>query len=247
MKLLDQIRSRTPQTASGERIYAVGDVHGRHDLLKKLLNIIIESFPLVAPRPKRMMLLFLGDVIDRGPESAECVSKLRRLTETRGVKLLMGNHEDMMLASIEGNAAAQDAWLQNGGLETLKSYNIAPPAKHEDAFDFGERLERSVPQNHVAFLKSLDTSYRSGSYFFAHAGVRPGISIDKQDREDLFSIRSEFTESEKWHGAVVVHGHSIVGEVEIHENRIACDTGAYRSDTLSCVCLQEDEVSVLTT
>ena len=247
MKLLNPFRARRPRTADGERIYAVGDVHGRADLLVELMRLLIDHYPAMRPPPSRVTLLFLGDIIDRGPDSAACLRIIRDLCEAEGARMLLGNHEDMMLASLDGNPEAQAAWLRNGGLATLHSYGIAPPSTDEDSFDFGERLTRGIPQQHVAFLRSLETSYRSGSYFFAHAGVRPGIPLHKQAPEDLYSIRSEFTESDAWHGAVIVHGHSIVDAVEMRPNRIGCDTGAYASGRLSCVCLQDDLQSVLQT
>lgn len=237
----------TPRTARGERVYAIGDVHGRYDLLRKMLKIIIDHFGTITPKPKKVTLLFLGDVIDRGPDSRQCLGNIRSLVETGGARMLLGNHEDMMLASIDGNAQAQEAWLENGGKPALRSYGVAPPQPGEDAFDFAERLAQKVPEDHVAFLRSLDVSYASGGYLFVHAGVRPGIPIAQQLREDLYSIRDEFTTSSEDHGAVIVHGHSITDSVEVRKNRIACDTGAYRSDKLSCVCLQDDFLSVLTT
>lgn len=247
MRVLDFLRTAKPRTASGERIYAIGDVHGRNDLLVKLLKIIAKQYRTMRPKPKRVRLLFLGDVIDRGPASAKCLEKIIQLSDLGGAEMLLGNHEDMMLATIDGNGEARKAWLENGGLATLRSYDIAPPLPHEDDFDFAERLEQTLPPHHIAYLRSLDVSCRSGSYFFAHAGVRPGVAIARQKREDLFSIRSEFTDSSEWHGAVVVHGHSIVNEIDIRANRIACDTGAYRSDRLSAVCLQDDQVIILST
>ena len=247
MNLLNPFRTRLPRTADGERIYAVGDVHGRIDLLMRMLNLIVDHYPTLRPAPRSVMLLFLGDVIDRGPASAACLRTIFHLCEADGAEMLLGNHEDMLIASVDGNPEAQAAWLRNGGLETLASYGVAPPALDEDALDFGERLARAIPEDHVAFLRTLQPSYRSGSYFFSHAGVRPGVALKKQTPEDLYSIGSDFTESTAWHGAVIVHGHSIVDAVEIRHNRIGCDTGAYASGCLSCICLQDDFQAVLQT
>ncbi len=247
MDFSPKFTGRVPRPAKGERVYAIGDVHGRHDLLVQLLNQVVEHYPTLMPTPTKITLLFLGDIVDRGPESQRCVALIRRLVENAQAKLLMGNHEDMMIASLEGNGAAQEAWLRNGGLATLVSYGVSPPHESEDAFDFAARLKEAIPEEHVKFLRSLKPSYSSGSYFFAHAGVRPGVRIARQAEEDLYSIRKEFTESDKWHGQVVVHGHSIVDEVDVRHNRIACDTAAYKTGRLSCVCLQGDHVSVITT
>lgn len=235
----------SPLTADRERIYAVGDIHGRIDLLRDLLQVIIDHYESLPLKANRVKLVFLGDVIDRGPDSAKCVALIRSLVESRGAVLLRGNHEDMLIASLEGNPQAQEAWLRNGGDTCLESYGIAPPRPEEDAFDFAERLSSQLPEDDIAFLRSLPVSYASGDYFFVHAGVRPGVDLPDQDPEDLFSIRDEFTLSENWHGAMVVHGHEIVETVELRSNRIACDTGAYKTGTLSCVCLQDDFKTIL--
>ena len=247
MDFRPKFAAQVPRPAKGERVYAIGDVHGRHDLLVQLLNKIIRHSPTLRPTPTKITVLFLGDIIDRGPESQRCVTLVHRLVENAQAKLLMGNHEDMLLASLEGNGLAQEAWIRNGGLSTLSSYGIDPPMSEEDPFDFAARLREGIPGEHVKFLRSLDVSYSSGSYFFVHAGVRPGVRIARQAPEDLFSIRKEFTKSEKWHGQVVVHGHSIVDEVEVRHNRIAVDTAAYATGRLSAICLQDAHVSVLTT
>ena len=247
MQFRPRFKAQVPRPAKGERVYAIGDVHGRHDLLVQLLNTVIRHYPTLEPNPSKITLLFLGDIIDRGPDSRRCLTLIRRLVDKAQAKMLMGNHEDMMLASLEGDGIAQQAWIRNGGLATLKSYGVEPPADHEDSFDFAARLKESIPKEDVDFLRSLDVSYSSGSYFFVHAGVRPGVRIAKQEEEDLYSIREEFTESERWHGQVVVHGHSIVEEVDVRHNRIACDTAAYETGRLSCVCLQDANVSVLST
>ena len=247
MDFKPRFTAHVPRTTKGERVYAIGDVHGRHDLLVQLLNRIIRHYPMLKPQPDKITLLFLGDIIDRGPESERCLTLVQRLVDNAQAKVLLGNHEDMLLASLDGNGLAQEAWIRNGGLATLTSYGIDPPRSDEDAFDFAARLKECIPPEHEQFLRSLDVSYSSGSYFFAHAGVRPGVRISRQERQDLYSIRSEFTESEKWHGQVVVHGHSIVDEVEVRHNRIACDTAAYATGKLSCVCLQDAHVSVIST
>lgn len=247
MYVFPKLTARAPRPAKGERIYAIGDVHGHYDLLIELLGSIVSHFPTLDPTPEKLTLVLLGDVIDHGPDSARCLELARALAQESGAKMLMGFHEHLLLESLDGNAQAQEAWLCMGGMATLESYGIGAPKLSEDSFDFAERLEDSIPSDQIAFLKSLDASYSSGSFFFAHAGVKPGIPIAKQPREALLSIREEFTQSEKWHGQVVVHGHSRVDEVEVYENRIACDTGASRTGVLSAVCLQDDAIEVVTT
>jgi serine/threonine protein phosphatase 1 len=161
--------------------------------------------------------------------------------------VLRGNHESMMIAAANGDAAAQQAWIRNGGLQSLYSFRISPPQRHEDAVDFGDRLMRGIPEPIWRFLSATQTSWTCGDYHFVHAGVRPGTPLDRQDEADLTSIRSEFTSSDQWHGAVIVHGHSIVDRVEIRHNRIACDTGAYFTGRLSCICLDADLRTTLST
>lgn len=240
-------RSGTPCTKEGERIYAVGDVHGRFDLLHQMLKLIVAHYEALDLKAKRVSLLFLGDIIDRGPMSSRCVERIKYLVDAKGAHLLLGNHEDMLLASIEGDADAQRAWLKHGGDQTLLSYGIPLPRTDEDAIDFAERLGRAFPEEHLEFLRQCPASYRSGDYLFVHAGVRPGVSLKRQDSRDLFSIREEFTESDSWHGAMIVHGHSIVERIEIRQNRIACDTGAYRTGRLSCICLQDEYQATIST
>lgn len=240
-------RPRSARTAPGERIYAVGDVHGRYDLLEKLLQLVVEHWQRADRQPERCRVLFLGDIIDRGPDSARCLACVRELVANAGAQLLLGNHEDMLLAAADGNPAAQRAWLEHGGYATLKSYGIDPPAKGEDTIDFADRLVAGIPPEDLALLRSAEHSYASGDYLFVHAGVRPGVALDRQLGEDLYSIREEFTASDVWHGAVIVHGHSMVDFVETRQNRIACDTGAYRTNRLSCVCLHDDLQTILST
>lgn len=247
MYVFPKLTARTPRPDKGERIYAIGDVHGRYDLLIELLQRIISHFPTLEPKPSRLTVLLLGNLIDHGPHGGQCIELAKSLNEEARAKTLLGYHEHLLLESLNANAEAQEAWLAMGGLQTLKSYNISAPKLSEDPFDFAERLEDGVPAEHIAFLKSLDASYSSGSYFFAHAGVQPGVPIAKQQRDALFSIGDEFTASEKWHGQMVVHGHSTVDEVEVYENRIALDTGAYKTDTLSAVCLQDKSIEVIAT
>ncbi len=225
-----------PKTAPNECIFAVGDVHGRYDLLVLLIERIFEDLKIDRFEGAVVRLIFLGDIIDRGPNSLECLEAVYKLT-TYGAEILLGNHEDLLLRTLEGDAFSQSIWLEHGGLDALKSFGVTPPSLDEDSFDFAERFRESVPDHLLVMLKAAKTSTVSGDYFFVHAGVRPGTSLGKQKHEDLIGIRGEFTSSKRWHGAVVVHGHSIVDDVSIKNNRIAVDTGAYRSGKLSCAVL----------
>lgn len=231
-------RPKRPRTAPNERVYAIGDIHGRHDLLKQLLQKIIRHWEESDGNFKRIKLIFLGDIIDRGPDSNRCLSLVEKLARNSGAELIMGNHEDLMLRAMKGDQEAQDIWMEHGGIETLKSFGLAKPSTSEDSIDFGDRVRKAIPDSYVAMLENAATHLVSGDYFFVHAGVRPDIALKDQSDFDKFFIRTDFTESEKWHGAMIVHGHTIVDEVEMYSNRIAVDTGAYRTDRLSCLCLQ---------
>ena len=238
-------KPRHISTADNERIYAIGDIHGRYDLLRQLLNQIVEHFERSQLDFHTVRLLFLGDIIDRGPSSKEVIGLIERLVRKAGATLILGNHEDLMLRSAQGDQSAQDLWLAHGGLETLKSFEIDPPREDEDAVDFGERLTQLIPERFLSLLAEAPTHFESGHYYFVHAGVRPGVQLNKQTDFDKFFIRDEFTSSTQWHGSMIVHGHSIVPTVDELEIRIAIDSGAYKSGKLSCLCVQGTSRSII--
>ena len=228
-----------PSTRAGERVYAVGDVHGRLDLLRQIIDQLEADARSRSKGSTRIILL--GDLIDRGPQSRETLELAKRMElENRGrVLVLCGNHEDMLLASAEGNADAQRLWLANGGDATLRSYGLdlsefmdLPPEAR------GDTLAKRVGLDTLNWLKALPLSYRNGDYFFCHAGVRPGVSLNSQRREDLLWIRKDFLENTDFHGAVIVHGHSERLQPEVMANRINIDTRAYSSNELTAVGLQ---------
>jgi serine/threonine protein phosphatase 1 len=228
-------------TAPGERVYAVGDVHGRYDLLERLLKQIERDH--LARGPARTRLIFLGDLIDRGPASKAVVGALRAAqAASRQVIVLKGNHEDILLHCLEGDAGAQRAWLKHGGAATLRSYGLDPPAEGESAGDFAARLEERLTPDVVAWIRGLPLKAQSGGFFFCHAGVRPGVALNRQDSDDLVWIRDEFLDCVDDHGAVIVHGHSICGtEPASFHNRICVDTAAYMSGVLTAVGLEGTE------
>ena len=231
-------RFKPPSTAPGERVYAVGDLHGRLDLLQGLLTQL--ELDAQGREPASTTLLFLGDVIDRGDQSRQLVELIRRSqADGEGVLLLCGNHEELLLASADGEAMAQRVWLGNGGDATLRSFGIAPELFAASSADERARMiHRHVGQEVLGWLRSLPLSYRTGDYYFCHAGVRPGVSLEAQQREDLLWIREEFLGSRAWHGAMIVHGHSEADAVEEVHNRINIDTGAYRTDILTAIGLE---------
>ncbi len=223
----------------GERVYAIGDIHGRVDLLDRLLVGIradLKSFSGV-----RVRLVFLGDYIDRGPNSRKTIDRLLELRERYpDSRFLLGNHEEAMLNFLD-DPKSGNAWLDFGGVETLNSYGVGTPtprssiAALEKARD---ELEEAVPEEHLDFLDELELSTSIGDYFFAHAGVRPGVALEEQDRSDLLWIREEFLGSDWAPGKIVVHGHTPDEKPLLGRWRIGIDTGAYATGKLTCVALE---------
>jgi serine/threonine protein phosphatase 1 len=233
--------SAAPATLSpATRIYAVGDVHGCLDRLTAL-HAAIAADLLARPVPDAL-LLHIGDYIDRGPDSAQVIAYLRGANPVPGSRMvnLMGNHEDMLLAALgaEDDVPAL-GWLQNGGRETLASWRIPHNLPRAG---WAERL----PKPDIAFLRALVLSHREGGYLFVHAGIRPGVELENQDRHDLMWIREPFLSSKKEFGVVVVHGHTPGRAPVIRPNRIGIDTGAVYGGELSCAVLEADRLGFLT-
>ncbi len=234
------------EVAAGERIYAIGDVHGRRDCLDDLLVRIGEDDR--ARGPSRTTLVLLGDLVDRGPESRGVIERLSQLAKLRPCVFLMGNHEEVFIDAWEGDEAAARLFHRIGGRETLLSYGVT--VADYDAADFERMivlLATHVPAEHIAFLRSFRDTYRSGDYLFVHAGIRPGVPVDEQRPTDMRWIRDKFLDDPRDHGVVVVHGHSITAEVEERPNRIGVDTGAYASGKLTAVGLEGSERWFLST
>ncbi|RZL85502.1 MAG: serine/threonine protein phosphatase [Sphingomonas sp.] len=235
-----------PSTDSGERIYAIGDIHGRYDLLQILIERIGEHSRALPP-VQSLYIVLVGDLVDRGPQSAEVLAMLHDLQQRNSdVIVLLGNHEEAMLQALDGDIGALHRWLAVGGDATLASFGIAPRHPDQDARDYLMAARRSVPKALLAWLRHLPLTARSGDYYFVHAGVRPGVALDRQVREDMLWIRDDFLHDDRDFGAVVVHGHSITPEVDIRPNRICIDTGAYRTGLLSAICLEGEKQDILT-
>jgi Calcineurin-like phosphoesterase len=240
-------RGDRPRGAQDARAYAVGDIHGRLDLLDLLLERI--EADRATRVPMRTYLVFLGDFIDRGPASAGVVERLRtyRPHRTRLV-FLAGNHEEVLLRVLGGDSAILPDWLKFGGAECVQSYGIDPDAlRRMDDEAAVAAVRAAVPRDHVEFLESCADTFRFGDYLFVHAGVRPGVAVEEQDRKDLRWIREPFLSDAKEHGFVVVHGHTIVPRVDERPNRIAIDTGAYHSGILTAVGIEDEERWFLST
>ncbi|ONG52213.1 hypothetical protein BKE38_14920 [Pseudoroseomonas deserti] len=222
----------------GERLYAIGDIHGCATRLAALHARIAEDF---SARPvERATLLHLGDYIDKGEDSAGVLSFLSDHRRPEGLEavFLTGNHEAAMLAALAGGAGDVADWLWCGGRPTLASYALDPgagPATWAGA----------LPAGHLAFLRGLRRTHRAGGYFFTHAGVRPGVALEQQSAEDLIRIRQPFLSSEARHGAVVVHGHTARAEPEVRHNRINLDTAAWSGGPLTCGVFEGDRLGFI--
>ena len=230
-------------STGGRLVYAVGDIHGYSRQLCDLLDQIAEDAAASAPA-ERPLLVFIGDYVDRGPDSRGVIERLLAL-EADGrfeVICLMGNHEDALLRFLVDPGYAS-AWIGNWGEATLRSYDVEPPLLPNDATCEAAqaRFREVFPPEHRAFLGRLKLSVTVGDYLFVHAGVRPGVALDAQAERDLIWIRYEFLESDADLGKVVVHGHTPTDTPELRTNRISIDTGVYFSGVLSAVRLQGEE------
>jgi serine/threonine protein phosphatase 1 len=234
-------RQSGPAGVRGWRAYAVGDVHGRLDLLDQLLAKIEHD---LKDRPARkVLLIFVGDLIDRGPNSAQVVERLRTYNHPNVRTLfILGNHEEVLLRILAGDAELITKWRWFGGTECLNSYGVDTVKLAAMSVDDAlEVIRAAIPKKHVEFLESFDDSCRFGDYLFVHAGIRPGVEIDQQKQSDLRWIREAFLFDETDHGFVVVHGHTIRPEVEVRTNRIGIDTGAYQSGILTALAIEGSE------
>jgi serine/threonine protein phosphatase 1 len=240
---------RTDASAEGELIYAIGDIHGRYDLMRALLAKIAADYAGRAAG-RRPILIFLGDYVDRGPDSAKVIEALLWLKRRRDldVRLLKGNHEAAMLDFLEDPATAT-AWLRFGGAETLAAYGVPPPEPDEGQAGLArardELLER-MPASHLRLLQGLELMLLVGDYAFVHAGVRPRTALAAQDPQDLLWIRKPFLEAAGPFEKVIVHGHTWVSDrPQVFDHRIGVDTGAFATGALTAIRLEDSELSVL--
>lgn len=228
----------SPQGADGYRAYAIGDVHGRLDLLDQLLAKIAAD--IAKRRRSQNLVIFLGDLVDRGPQSAEVLERLRTWSAHDATPIfLCGNHEEVMMGVLNGEPALLADWLKFGGVECLASYGLARgrlKGKHEpEALAI---VKAAVPDTHREFIATFADTFRFGDYLFVHAGIRPGVELAAQSKRDLHWIGEEFLNDHSDHGVVVVHGHTITRTVDERSNRIGLDTGAYRTGLLSAMAVE---------
>lgn len=222
--------------ARGQRIYAIGDIHGCREKLEHLHREIARDLtarPIASP-----LLIHLGDYIDNGPDSAGVIEMLIAVPPPAPMVNLLGDHERMLLDALAGDRAAATDWLWAGGKAALASWGLAPDLPRE-------AWEAALPATHVAFLRGLKPMHRAGDYVFVHAGIRPGVALADQTLDDLTGIRQPFLWSERPMGAIVVHGHSASPSVARTDHRIGLDTGAGMGGTLTCAVLEEDLIALL--
>lgn len=239
-RLFQMVRPRRAprQVPADSRVYAIGDIHGRVDLLADLHRRILDDARRA--RARRNVVVYVGDYIDRGLQSRAVIDLLLdEPLEAFESVYLKGNHEAMMLQFLDDPRAAS-GWLEIGGNATLLSYGVKP--KEDQSLlkrlaEAQEQLLEKLPARHRTFLENLKLYHVEGDYLFVHAGLKPRVALENQRERDLLWIREDFLESSADHGKIVVHGHSISWEPEIKENRINVDTGAFASGILTCLVL----------
>lgn len=243
----DMAASLTASPGEGRRVYAIGDVHGCLDLLAALVERIVADNAARGPLDE-VRLVLLGDLIDRGPDSAKVLDYVIGLTERwPDLECLMGNHEEIFLAALRGESRALGVF-RNMGDATLLSYGLSA-----DLIENGEEAEllsamlSHVPERHRDFLADRPDSLILGDYCFVHAGIRPGVPLELQEGRDMRWIRNTFLKSRTAHSHVIIHGHSISDDVDVHPFRIGIDTGAYLSTRLTAIGLEGTERWFLTT
>lgn len=245
--ILRLLKRRAPRLPKGERLYVIGDVHGCFDLLTELFVMIDEEQERLPPM--RTHVVFLGDLIDRGPDSRRVLDLVRWAAHNKvRVLALKGNHEEVLVDAWRGNRDALAGWLEFGGVETLLSFGVDAALIDLGALDrMAALLREAVPVEIIEWLDALPLLWESGDYAFVHAGIRPGLPLGRQEAGDLLWIRDEFLDFAGEHERVIVHGHTISPTVEIRTNRIGIDTGAYQTGVLSAICLCGREQRVIAT
>ncbi len=243
---------RIPALPDGVRIYAVGDIHGRLDLLKVIHQAIDDDQELHGAA--HCIEVYLGDYVDRGPDSCGVIDALMARRQDHDVVCLSGNHESVFVDSLSSPDIFA-RWLKMGGFETVLSYvrdadgggSLARPVPSRDERALWHLWREVARPEHADFLRGLDTRYSCGGYVFVHAGLRPGIPLEAQRREDMMWIRHEFLNYQRPFDAFVVHGHTPVARPDIQSNRINIDTGAYATGHLTCLVLEGiDRYMILT-
>lgn len=251
---LSSLFRRKPQPAppapacvpAGQRVYAIGDVHGCADELERLLVAIGRDH--AARGEAKLTVILLGDLVNRGPDSARVIARARELVASGVGRLVKGNHEEIFVLAGRGDHRATRTLMNAGGASTLASFGLTEEEIGAGNYhELAALLKSRIPGDVLGFLDRAEDRVLIGDYLFVHAGVRPGVPLAEQASADLRWIRNEFLQSRSRHGAIIVHGHSIVDAVDECDNRIGIDTGAYRSGVLTAIGLEGAERWYLST
>ncbi len=231
-------REKKPSVPASRRVYAVGDIHGHSEKLRRLLGKILAEAEVWRGRTE---LIFVGDYVDRGPDSRGVIELLLDLPKTVTAHFIRGNHEQALLDFLS-DPSDYPVWHRFGADETLLSYGVQPPdvSTISELRDARTRFAAALPARHKQFFAALVPSVTIGDYHFVHAGVRPGVPLSRQTDQDLMWIREEFLLSEEKHGKIIVHGHTPYPEPVQRPNRIGVDTGVYITGRLTALCLEGD-------
>lgn len=224
-----------PQTPADTAIWAFGDIHGRLDLLEPLIDAV--DADIREDSSARKVVVFLGDYVDRGPNSRGVIDYLCAYRERSGaeVHFLRGNHEEKMEAFLT-DPSVGPAWCDYGGRETLRSYGLTAPVQRDDHEGWARTsadFNTAVSQTQKRFLAEQEWSFEAGDFFFVHAGARPGVPLDAQNNYDLLWIRQSFLDDPRPFERMIVHGHTPTSDVHLDNRRIGLDTGAYASGVLT--------------
>jgi serine/threonine protein phosphatase 1 len=240
------LHGRRPSLPPGTRIYAIGDVHGRVDLLDKMLTLI--EADVQGHATLKHLYVFLGDYIDRGRWSRETINRLIKHGEVRESVFLKGNHELMALNCLSDRKLI-DRWLRLGGIETLASYGVAADlfANGKQTAEIQLAFHNALPQTHFRFFRNLQGCFTCGDFFFVHAGVKPSAGLTHQRESDLLWIRDEFLSSNRDFGKIIVHGHSPTDRLDVRSNRINVDTGAFATGRLTCLVIEGETLHKIDT
>lgn len=250
--------TRVTAVPAGELVYAIGDIHGRYDLLVDLLEMI-DVDRMSHPDDLNATIVFLGDYIDRGLQSRQIIDLfLSDRMESYTTVFLMGNHEEALLEFLKEPSFGEQ-WSRYGGRETLYSYGLQPPPpRGQDSFQAIERsrndwltlwnsFQVKLPKEHYDFFNSLTPSFTLGDYIFVHAGLRPGEPIEMQSQKDMMWIRDEFLTATNRFSKLVVHGHTPEDRIHRDNRRLGLDTGAYLTGKLSAARLLGEDIAFLST
>ncbi len=234
-----------PAVPAGQRVYAIGDIHGRLDLFTALIEAIEADD--AARQTAETTVILLGDLVDRGADSAGVIGAARTWQQQRNLRIIAGNHEEMFLASFT-NIEIFRRFLRYGGRETVLSYPVSAKDYHTATLDEAQAMMRdAVPADDISFIRSFEDRIIIGDYLFVHAGIQPGVALEDQSLSDLRWIREPFLSCASDHGHIVVHGHTIYETADLNNNRIGIDTGAFASGVLTALCLEGSERRLMET